>query len=63
MKKSYKGVNMDVKKLREKLGLNQAEFAVRLGVAEFTVRRWDAGKTKPSRLAKRLIKDLFQVEV
>ncbi len=49
---------IDVKKLREKLGLNQAEFAVKLGVAEYTVRRWESGKTKPSRMAQRLLEEI-----
>ena len=54
---------IDIKNLRKKLGLNQAEFAVKLGVAEFTVRRWEKRVTKPSRMAKQLIKELFQVEI
>jgi len=54
---------IDIKNLRKKLGLNQAEFAVKLGVAEFTVQRWEKRVTKPSRMAKQLIKELFQVEI
>jgi len=46
---------IDVKKLRKKLGFTQDEFAVRLGVAPFTVRRWESGKTKPSRMAQKLL--------
>ena len=46
----------DVKKMRQRLGLTQDEFAVKLGVAPYTVRRWESGKTQPSRMAKRLLK-------
>ena len=49
---------MDVKALRVKLGLTQAEFAVRLGVAEYTVRRWESKTTSPSRMAQRLLKEI-----
>ena len=58
-----KEAESDVRKLRKKLGLNQAEFAVKLGVAEFTVRRWESGGTKPSPMAQRLIKELFGIEI
>lgn len=49
---------IDVKVLRQNLGLTQAEFAVKLGVAEFTVRRWEKGITKPSPMAKKLLKEI-----
>jgi len=49
---------MDIKKFREKLGLTQDEFAVKLGVAPFTVRRWESGKTKPSRMAQKLLTEI-----
>jgi len=49
---------IDVKKFRQKLGLTQDEFAVKLGVAPFTVRRWESGKTKPSRMAQMLLREL-----
>lgn len=48
---------MDVKKIRKRLGLTQDQFAVRLGVAPYTVRRWESGKTKPSRMAERLLEE------
>ena len=51
--------DINIKKLRKKLGLTQAEFAVRLGVAEYTVRRWESGATSPSRLARRAIEEVF----
>ena len=48
----------EVKELRKRLGLTQDEFAVQLGVAPFTVRRWESGKTKPSRMAQKLLKEI-----
>jgi len=49
---------IDVKKMRQRLGLTQDEFAVKLGVAPFTVRRWESGKTKPSRMAQKLLLEI-----
>ena len=44
---------MNIKRLRKKLKMTQAEFALRVGVAEYTVRRWEKGTHQPSRLALR----------
>lgn len=41
----------EVKKLREKLGLTQVEFAARLGVNPITISRWERGICRPSKLA------------
>ena len=41
-----------VKELRDKLRLTQDQFAVKLGVAPYTLRRWEAGKNRPSPLAQ-----------
>ena len=47
----------EIKSLRKSLGLTQDQFASMIGVAPFTVRRWEAGKFNPSLLAlKRLEK-------
>ncbi len=35
---------MNIKRLRKKLKMTQAEFALRVGVAEYTVRRWEKDK-------------------
>lgn len=51
----------EIKKLRKKLGLSQDAFAARLGVAPYTVRRWESGATSPSRLAKMAIKEIFGI--
>jgi len=49
---------INIKRLRKKLGLSQDAFAARLGVAPYTVRRWESGKAKPSRMARRLIEEI-----
>ena len=48
----------EVKELRKKLGLTQEAFAIRLGVSVMTVRRWESGKAKPSRMAQRLLQEI-----
>jgi len=42
-----------VGELRSKLGLNQEQFAAKIGVTISTVNRWESGKSKPSPLAIR----------
>ena len=37
----------EIRLLREKLGLNQTEFAARLGVSFFSVYRWETGERHP----------------
>ena len=49
---------VDVRKIRLRMDLTLAEFAVKLGVAEYTVRRWESGKTAPSRMARKLIEEV-----
>lgn len=49
---------MSIKELREKLEMTQTEFALKLGVAEYTVRRWESGTSKPSPLAQRQLEML-----
>lgn len=44
--------------LRKKLALSQEELAHELGVSFATVNRWEGGKSKPSKLAKKAI-DLY----
>jgi len=51
---------MNTKTIRTKLGLTQQEFAYRLGVALPTVARWEAGKGKPSKLARKAIENLLK---
>ena len=49
---------MDVKKIRTELALTQEQLAQRLGVAFSTVNRWERGKTKPSKIAEKLLSEL-----
>ena len=42
----------EIKELRKRLGLTQLQMAYKLGVAEFTVRRWESGKSRPSPLSR-----------
>jgi putative transcriptional regulator len=46
---------LDLKWIREHLGLTQVEFAAKVGVNPITISRWERGISKPSKLAlKRL---------
>jgi putative transcriptional regulator len=49
---------MDIKSMRQKLGLTQEKFAQVLGVTFGTVNRWEKGKTKPSPLAVEKMKKI-----
>jgi|GEM_PF-2902645 len=40
-------LDIDIKKLRDKLNLNQGEFAKRIGVRRETVNRWETGQQRP----------------
>lgn len=45
----------DIRKLRKQLALTQEEFAHEIGVTFATVNRWENGKSKPSRLAIKIL--------
>lgn len=49
---------MTIKELRKKLGLSQDALAAKLGVAPYTVRRWESGKAKPNPLSTKAIQDI-----
>ncbi len=49
---------MDTKQIRQALKLSQDKFAVLIGVAPYTVRRWEAGKANPSPLSLEKLKEL-----
>ena len=51
---------MDIKAIREKLGLTQEEVAHKLGVSWGTIARWEAGKSKPSKLAQKALENLLK---
>ena len=50
---------MDIKSIRERLGLTQEGLAHKLGVSWATVARWERGKGRPSRLARKALEDLL----
>jgi len=54
---------MTIKELRLKLGLTQKQFAKELGVAAFSVIRWERGSCSPSPIVRKLIRELYGVEI
>ena len=52
------GIAYTVRRLRERTGLTQEQFAARLGVTFATINRWENGHSKPSPLALRQIGNL-----
>jgi DNA-binding transcriptional regulator YiaG len=48
----------EIKALRKHLDLTQEEFAHEVGVTFATVNRWENGKSKPSRLAVRALRQM-----
>ena len=44
--------------MRKTLNLTQQQLAVKLGVAEVTVSRWERGQHRPSKLALKQLKRL-----
>lgn len=50
---------IDIRELRDRLGLTQQDFAARLGVSVQSVHRWETGKAKPSRIVCKLIELLL----
>ena len=43
---------VDVKAIRERLGLSQADFAARFGLSLAAVRNWDQGRCRPEGAAR-----------
>ena len=52
----------EIKAIRAKLGLTQEAFARKLGVAYFTVVRWENNMSKPSPLALKALQRLTKKE-
>ncbi len=49
-----------IKDLRKRAKLTQKQMANILGVAEFTIRRWETGQARPSQLAQRQLQRLHK---
>lgn len=50
----------DIKDLRKRAKMTQKQMADYLGVAEFTVIRWEKGQARPSQLALRQLQRLHR---
>jgi DNA-binding transcriptional regulator YiaG len=48
----------EIRSLRKQLGFTQEEFAHEIGVTFATVNRWENGKSRPSRLALKMLATL-----
>lgn len=48
----------EIKSIRINLGVTQEKFAQLLGTTVVTVNRWENGKTKPSRMSIKEIKEI-----
>ena len=46
---------IDVRSVRQKLGLSQARFAARFGFTPATIRNWEQGRTQPDGPARVLL--------
>jgi len=46
---------VDVRRVRQKLGLSQSQFADRFGFTSATVRNWEQGRTQPDGPARILL--------
>jgi transcriptional regulator with XRE-family HTH domain len=54
---------MNMKQLRERLGLKTVDVASRLGIGEATVRGWEKGKGTPSFLLVKPLTALYGVSL
>ena len=51
-------VGSNVQRIRRSLGLTQGQLAERLGVTLLTVHRWEAGKSRPQRIARERLREI-----
>jgi len=62
--KSYKihiPESIDVKAIREKMGLSQSSFANSFGLSVYTLRNWEQGKRQPDPAARAYLKVIEKV--
>lgn len=52
--------NDEIKSIRSQLGISQEQFARDLGIATASVYRWEAGKSQPSPLHAKLIRQFAE---
>ena len=48
--------NIDVKAIRDKMGLSQSSFANRFGLSVYSLRNWEQGKRQPDPAARAYLK-------
>ncbi len=51
----YIPADVDVRRIRNRFGLSQAEFAGRFGIPAATLRDWEQGRRKPEGAARALL--------
>lgn len=51
---------MDIKKIRNTIGMTLQEFGTEIGVSFYTVHRWEKGTHQPSPLAMQRVKKLLK---
>lgn len=47
---------VDVKALRQRMGISQSEFAAMFGLSLYTLRNWEQGKRRPDPAARAYLK-------
>jgi len=52
------GTGLEIRELRKKLKITQQQLADKLGVHRVTVAEWEAGRKRPSNLARRQLNRL-----
>jgi putative transcriptional regulator len=52
---------IDVKAIREQMGLSQAAFANRFGLSIYTLRNWEQGKRQPDPAARAYLKVIERI--
>ena len=53
--------SIDVKAIREKMGLSQSSFANRFGLSVYALRNWEQGKRQPDPAARAYLKVIENV--
>ena len=53
--------NINVKAIREKMGMSQFSFANRFGLSIYTLRNWEQGKRQPDPAARAYLKVIESV--
>jgi len=54
--RTFKYSTLDVKAIRERLGLSQSRFAALMGVSSRTLQNWEQGRREPEGPAKALLR-------